>query len=330
MDRITGVQLFVRIVETGSFSRASADLGVTQPTATKHVAALEAKLGARLLNRNTRGVSPTEIGALYYEKCKAIQRDLEEADSLAALLQSKVGGVLRISTSVAFGRRIVTPLALAFMRAHPEVSIDLSFDDRYVNLVEQGVDVALRMGRLADSALGARYLGINPWLVGAAPAYLERAGTPTTPADLARHACLVYSSVQGDDRWQFTDADGQRLTTPVQGPLRSNNLSAVLDAARAGHGLAALPWYVARESVADGSIVPVLEAYALPVQELHAVYPSPKLVPSKVSAFIEFMRGAFGAEAGPSAAETGASARMDDAEGGRLSRAPGRAAGTAA
>jgi DNA-binding transcriptional LysR family regulator len=290
MDRITGVQLFVRIVETGSFSRASADLGVTQPTATKHVAALEAKLGARLLNRNTRGVSATEIGALYYEKCKAIQRELEEADNLAALLQSTVGGTLRISTSVAFGRRIATPIALAFMRAHPEVSIDLSFDDRYVNLVEQGVDVALRMGRLADSSLGARWIGLNPWLVAAAPEYLARAGTPRSPDELARHACLVYSSVQGDDRWQFTDAAGRRSSTPVAGPLRSNNLSAVLAAARAGHGLAALPWYVARESVADGSVVPVLEGYALPSQELHAVYPSPKLVPSKVAAFIDFMK----------------------------------------
>ena len=292
MDRITGVQLFVRIVETGSFSRASADLGVTQPTATRHVAALEAKLGARLLNRNTRGVSATEIGALYYEKCKTIQRELEEADNLAVLLQSKVGGVLRISTSVAFGRRVVTPIALAFMRAHPEVSIDLGFDDRYIDLVEQGVDVALRMGRLADSSLGARYLGINPWLVAGAPDYLAQAGTPQSPAELAGHACLVYSSVQGDDRWQFTDPSGERQSILVQGPLRSNNLSAVLAAARAGHGLAALPWYVARESLADGSIRPVLERYTLPVQELHAVYPSPKLVPSKVAAFIAFLQQA--------------------------------------
>jgi DNA-binding transcriptional LysR family regulator len=293
MDRITGVQLFARIVETGSFSRASADLGVSQPTATKHVAALEAKLGARLLNRNTRGVSATEIGALYYEKCKAIQRELEEADNLASLLQSKVGGQLRISTSVAFGRRVATPLALRFMVEHPDISVDLSFDDRYVNLVEQGVDLALRMGRLADSSLGARYLGTNPWLVAGAPAYLARAGVPATPADLARHACLVYSSVQGDDRWQFADAGGRRgLTVAVQGPLRSNSLSAVLAAARAGHGLAALPWYVAREAVADGSLRPVLEGFALPVQELHAVYPSPKLVPSKVAAFIAFLQGA--------------------------------------
>jgi len=292
MDRITGVQLFARIVEAGSFSKASADLGITQPTATKHVAALEAKLGARLLNRNTRGVSATEIGALYYEKCKTIQRELEEADNLASLLQSKVGGQLRISTSVAFGRRVLTPLALRFMVEHPDISLDLSFDDRYVNLVEQGIDIALRMGRLADSSLGARYLGTNPWLVAGSPAYLAHAGTPAAPADLARHACLVYSSVQGDDRWQFTDAQNQGHTVAVQGPLRSNSLSAVLAAARAGHGLAALPWYVAREAVAEGSLRPVLEGFALPVQELHAVYPSPKLMPSKVAAFIAFLQAA--------------------------------------
>lgn len=290
MDRITGVQLFARIVETGSFSKASSDLGITQPTATKHVAALEARLGARLLNRNTRGVSATEIGALYYEKCKAIQRELDEADSLAALLQSKVRGQLRISTSVAFGRRVVTPLALKFMREHPDVTLDLSFDDRYVNLVEQGVDVALRMGRLADSALGARYLGTNPWLTAAAPEYLARRGTPTTPAELAQHDCLVYSSVQGDDRWSFTGPNGETASVPVKGTLRSNNLSAVLAACRAGLGLAVLPWYVARESVADGAIVPVLTDFTLPTQELHAVFPSPKLVPGKVSTFIDFLK----------------------------------------
>ena len=290
MDRVTGILLYVRIVETGSFSRASADMGITQPTATKHVAALEHKLGARLLHRNTRGVSVTEIGALYYEKCKAIQRELEEADSLATLLQSRVGGTLRISTSVAFGRRVITPLALDFMKEHPELSMDLSFDDRYVNLVEQGIDIALRMGRLADSTLGARHLGINPWLVAGSPDYLARAGRPADPADLGRHACLIYSSVQGDERWLFTDPHGRGVTVQVQGPLRSNNLSAVLAATRAGHGLAALPWYVAREAIADGSIEQVLAAHALPVQELHAVYPSPKLVSSKVSTFIDHLQ----------------------------------------
>ncbi len=290
MDRITGIQLFIRIVESGSFSKAAQELHLTQPTATKHVAALEDRLGARLLNRNTRGVSATEIGTLYYQKCKTIQREVEEADNLALLLQSRVGGTLRVSTSVAFGRRVLTPLVLAFMREHGDISIDLGFDDRYVNLVEQGIDIALRMGRLADSALGSRYLGVNPWLVTAAPAYLERRGEPGTPHELSAHACLVYSSVQGDDRWQFSDAQGRGITVQVQGPMRSNNLSAVLAAAQAGHGVAVLPWYVAREALADGSIRPVLQGFAAPSQELHAVYPSPKLVPSKVATFISFLQ----------------------------------------
>ena len=295
MDRITGVQLFIRIVETGSFSKASVDLGVTQPTATKHVAAVEARLGARLLNRNTRGVSATEIGALYYEKCKTIQRELEEADNLASLLQSRIGGQLRISTSVAFGRRVLTPIVLAFMRKHPEISIDLSFDDRYVNLVEQGVDVAIRMGRLADSSLGARYLAQNPWVLVASPGYLKAHAAPRSPADAAAHPCLIYSTVQGDERWHFT-VGGQEQSVPVRGPLRTNNLSVLLEAARQGMGLAVLPWYVAHAAVRAGEVVPLLTEFALPVQEMHAVYPSPKLLPSKVSSFIGFLQEQFTAE----------------------------------
>jgi DNA-binding transcriptional LysR family regulator len=295
MDRITGVQLFARIVETGSFSKASIDLGVTQPTATKHVAAVEARLGARLLNRNTRGVSATEIGALYYEKCKTIQRELEEADNLAALLQSRVGGQLRISTSVAFGRRVLTPLVLAFMREHPEITIDLSFDDRYVNLVEQGVDVAIRMGRLADSSLGARYLAQNPWVLVAAPAYLAAHAAPQSPDEVAQHPCLIYSTVQGDERWHFTGG-GREHSVPVRGPLRTNNLSVLLEATRDGMGLAILPWYVAHGAVQRGEVVPLLTDYALPVQEMHAVFPSPKLLPSKVSSFIGYLQANFAAD----------------------------------
>jgi DNA-binding transcriptional LysR family regulator len=290
MDRVAGVQLFIRVVETGSFSKAAPELGITQPTATKAVAAMEARLGVRLLHRSTRGVTPTEVGALYYEKCKLIAREIDEADNLATLLQSQVAGTLRISTSVAFGRRVVTPLVLRYMRTHPEVTVDLSFDDRYVNLVEQGVDLAIRMGRLADSSLGARYLGTNPWVMVAAPAYLRQHGAPVRAPDLKRHACLVYSSVQGDDRWSVTTPDGAEVSIPVHGPLRSNNLSALLSAARAGLGLAVLPWYVARESVAEGVVTPVLADHGLPAQEVHAVFPSPKLVPQKVTSFIAHLQ----------------------------------------
>jgi DNA-binding transcriptional LysR family regulator len=292
MDTVTGLRLFIRVVETGSFSKASADLGITQPTATKAVAAIEQRLGARLLHRSTRGVTPTEVGTLYYDKCKRIAHEIDEADNLATLMQSGVGGTLRVSTSVAFGRRVLVPLAMKYMREHPSLAVDLSFDDRYVNMVEQGVDLAVRMGRLADSSLGASYLGRNPWVMVAAPSYLKSRGTPKQPADLAKHACLIYSTVQGDDRWMLTGADNQERVVPVRGPLRSNNLSAVLAAAREGLGVAILPWYVARESVNDGSVLPILERHTLPTQEIHAVFPSPKLVPGKVSSFIEHLRGA--------------------------------------
>ena len=291
MDRVTSMRLFIRVVETGSFSRAAPELGMTQPTATKAIAATEQRLGARLLHRSTRGVTPTEVGVQYYERCKIIAHEIEEAENLATLVQRKIGGTLRVSTSVAFGRRVMVPLVLRYMTANPSVMVDLAFDDRYVDLVAQGVDVALRMGRLADSSLGARFLGMNPWLMVASPTYVRANGVPRRLTDLKRHACLVYSSVQGDERWVLTPPGGEERSVPVKGPLRSNNLSAVLAAARAGMGLAILPWYVARESLADGSVQQLLPEHALPAQELHAVFPSPRLVPQKVSHFIEWLRG---------------------------------------
>ena len=191
MDRILTMQMFVRVVETGSFSKAAAEPRVTQPTATKAVAEAERRLGARLLHRTTRGITPTEVGSLYCERCKLVVREFAEAENLAALAHQASAGLLRISTSVAFGRRVLAPLVLRCMREQPALQIELGFDDRYVNLVEQGIDLAVRMGRLADSTLGARYLGTNPWLLVAAPAYLARQGEPRVPADLAGHACLV-------------------------------------------------------------------------------------------------------------------------------------------
>ena len=290
MDQVNVAQLFVRVVETSSFSKAAVEFGITQPTATKAVAATETRLGVRLLHRSTRGVTPTEIGAMYYDKCKQIQRAVDEAEDMAALRQGSVGGRIRVSTSVAFGRRVLVPLTLRYMLAHPDVVFDISFEDRYVNLVEQGVDVAIRMGQMADSSLGARYLGTNPWLMIAAPAYLQKHGEPLTAASVAGHACIVYSSVQGDDQWRLAAPSGPVRSVPVKGPLRSNNLSAVLAATVAGLGLAIMPWYVAREALASGAVQQVLAEHGLAAQDMHAVFPSPKLVPSKVTHFIEFLQ----------------------------------------
>ena len=281
------------MVDLGSFSKAAADLGMGQPTATKLVASLEKQLGSRLLHRSTRGVSPTEIGTLYYNKCKLIAHHLEEAQSVSTLLQSKVQGALRISTSVAFGRRVLSPLVMRFMQMHPKLHIELNFDDRYVNLVEQGIDVAIRMGPLADSSLGARYLGTNPWVMVASRSYLDLHGVPLNPTDLALHDALIYSTVQGDARWHLSGVNGQLEAVQVRGPLRSNNLSVLLLAARSGLGLATLPKYVAQESLRGRFLEEILTDWTLPAQEIHAVYPSPQLVPTKVTSFVAWLQGQF-------------------------------------
>jgi DNA-binding transcriptional LysR family regulator len=296
MDRVNALQVFIRVVETSSFSRAAAELGITQPTATKAVAATENRLSARLLHRSTRGVTLTEVGTLYYEKCKAIERAIDDAENQATQVQRGESGLLRISTSVAFGRRVLAPIVLQYMRLNPAARVDISFDDRYVDLIEQGVDVAIRMGQMSDSSLGARYLGLNPWVMVATAAYLAKHGEPRCAADLAGHACIVYSSVQGDDRWRMTAPGGSSSSIPVKGPFRSNNLSAVLAAVSAGMGLAMLPWYVARETLASGSVKPVMVDHHLPAQEMHAVFPSPKLVPKKVTSFIDHLQGKLGGD----------------------------------
>lgn len=179
------------------------------------------------------------------------------------------------------------------MRRYPQVQIDLSFEDRYVDLIAQGIDVAVRMGKLADSSLGARYLGANPWAMVASPAYLKKHGTPKRAQDLSAHVALIYSSVVGDEFWRMHTPKGEPVTVPVSGRFRSNNLSAVLAAARDGLGIALMPRYVASESLAAGKVRAVLADHALPEQEIHAVFPSPKLVPGKVSSFVAFLQGRF-------------------------------------
>ncbi|WP_396431810.1 LysR substrate-binding domain-containing protein [Limnohabitans sp.] len=294
MEKIHEIRLFVRVVDLGSFSKAAAEAAIGQPAATKQINRMEQQLGARLLHRTTHGVSPTEIGLLYYEKCKTICHLADEAQSVGTLLQTQAQGAIRISSSVAFGRRVMAPLVMEFMQMNPHLQIELNCEDRYVDLVEQGVDVAIRLGKLADSSLGAGYLGVNPWILVASPAYLKEHGRPKKPADLGKHNCLIYSSVQGDDRWQLSGGDADVASIAVRGRLRSNNLSMLLTAARHNFGIAALPLYVAHKSLESGAIVSLLDQWKLPQQEVHAVFPSPRLVPAKVKLFITWLQGQFG------------------------------------
>jgi DNA-binding transcriptional LysR family regulator len=294
MDRIDAYRLFVRVVETGSFSRAARDLQVTQPTVTRQVAALEQRLGVRLFNRNTRRLSLTDDGRLCYARAQQLIDTFDETETIARSARAALRGRIRIATSVAFGRRVVTPLILQFMRRHPQLQIDLSCEDGYVDLVASGIDLSVRLGRLRDSSLAARRLGFNPWVVVAAPGYLAQHGTPKRPEELARHNVLVYSTVFAADMLNFEHARQGRISVRVQGSLRANNLSALLAAVRDGLGIAALPIYVAAASLAAGSIVPILAPYVLPGQEIHAVYPSHRLVSARVSALVDFLAEAFG------------------------------------
>lgn len=297
MDRLTGLQIFVRVVETGSFSKAAREFGVTQPTATKHVAAIEERFGVRLLNRNSRAVSLTEAGASYYEKCKAVLRQFEEAERFEEVRATELAGSLRLGTSLTFGRQVMAPLMLDFMRMHPRLRIDLDHDDRYVDLVACGIDVAIRLGALADSTLGGRYLGANPWAMIASPDYLARRGVPGSAAELAQHDSLVYTTTaQGDDLWRLRTPTGERVTATLSARLRSNNLSTLLEAARADMGIAVVPYYVASGCIAAGELQLLLPDHTLPEQEIHAIYPSPKLVPAKVTTLIAFLKQRFGAQ----------------------------------
>lgn len=293
MDRIDALKLFVRVVETGSFSRAARDLKVTQPTVTRQIAALESGIRQRLFNRNTRRLSLTDAGRLYYERAQLLLDTFEETESLLRGPTGQLRGRLRVATSVAFGRRVVTPLVLTFMRAHPQVQVDLSCEDAYVDIVAQGIDVSVRLGRLRDSALAARQLGHNPWVTVASAGYLKQHGRPERPADLASHNVLIYSTVYGDDTLPYSHPKHGRVPVRVTGSLRSNNLSALLAAARADFGIAALPMYVAAASLKGGKVQPVLSDYALPSQEIHAVFPSRRLISARVTALVDHLAQAF-------------------------------------
>jgi DNA-binding transcriptional LysR family regulator len=293
LDRLTGIQLFVRVVETGSFSRAAEDLGLTQPTVTKHVSELENRLGARLLNRNSRGVALTEVGALYFERCKGLLREYEATEAIVSQSRGDLAGPLRLGVSMAFGRNVIAPLVFEFLKLHPKLRIELNCEDRYVDVVANGLDMTVRLGKLADSALGCRHLGVSPWAMAASRRYLEARGEPKTPQDLAAHNCLVYSTVQGDEVWRLVNAAGQSHVVAVGGSLKSNNLSVLLAAARAGLGIAVLPMYLAAEPLRLGELQVLLPDLLIPAQEINAVFPSPRFVPAKVQAFIAFLQQRF-------------------------------------
>ena len=292
MDRLTAMGLFVRIVETGSFSAVAREMNTTQPTVSKQLTWLERHLKTRLLNRSTRQLSLTEAGSAYYESSKRILDTVNEAEANLGVLQTQLSGVLRINCSIGMGQMYVGPLVLKFQSMHPGLMIDLSYVDRFVDVVEEGIDLAIRIGRLTDSSLTARRLGTSRRSIIATPRYLQKNGTPKTPQDLADHNCILYAYLSTGNEWIF-QGKGEEIRVKVSGTLRANNGEAIRQAVMADLGIAASPVWLIQDDLKSGKVQEILGEFAPASGEINAVYPSGRHVSVKVRAFTEFLKAEF-------------------------------------
>ena len=289
MDRFDAMQVFAQVVETGSFAKAAARLERSTSAVSRQVADLEARLRTRLLNRTTRRVSVTETGRAFYERCVQLLSDLQEAEQEALRAAVVPRGTVRLTTSVNFGVRHVAPAIAAFLARHAEVRFDVSLSDRIVDLVEEGFDLAIRIGAAGSDSVVARQLGQTRLVPCAARAYLEKHGTPRTPEDLARHNCFTYEYVSPRNLWRFRDVAGAERSVRVSGNLHSNNGDLLAEAAALGAGVVFEPAFIVGPEVRAGRLVPLLQGYEpLPVP-IYAVYPTRKHLSAKVRLFVDFL-----------------------------------------
>ena len=288
MDRLAAMEVFVRVVEAGSFSGAARQLRVGQPAVSKAVAQLEDRLGVRLLLRSTHRLTPTEAGRNFYERAKRAIEEAEEAELAARGAGAALSGRLRISAAVTFARIHVIPRLPVFLSEHPALDIDVVLDDRNIDLVEEGVDVALRMGELADSALTARKIGQSPRRVIGSPAYFEAMGVPQTPADLAKHQAVVYEQRGGGTEWTFRRGIAETSVT-VDGRVRVSAAEGVREGVFAGLGLViASEWMFAPE-LKSGAVRTVLDDWLLPPLDLWAVFPTGRQASAKARVFASYI-----------------------------------------
>lgn len=293
MNRLEDLEAFVAVVEAGSFTQAADRLGIAKSAVSRRVSALEARLGVELIRRTTRRLDLTDTGRGFYERSARILADLDEAESAAAQEHGELKGTLRVALPLSFGLRHMTAPIAEFARRHPKVRFELDLNDRRVDLIEEGADLALRIGRLRDSSLIARKLFDARTVVVASPAYLDARGTPATPADLAEHDCLVYSNLPNPRRWVCRDADGLSVEVEVDVVLAASSGDFVTEHAIRGRGIAMQPTFIAGEAVARGDLVPLLTDYQWPVTPAWAVYPPTRHLSYRVREFIDFLVDAF-------------------------------------
>ena len=288
MDRFDAMTVFARVVEAGSLSAAARSIPMSLTSVSRHLAALEQRLGTQLLRRTTRHLSLTDEGRLVYERAKTILSELQEMEMTLSTNRSEPSGRLRVSAPVLIGRLLIAPQLPAFLAQHPLVDIDLLLIDRVVNLVEEDIAVAVRIGRLPDSSLVARKLAEIRMVVCAAPSYLARRGTPAVPADLRHHDCLVFSENLGSIEWHFQSPKG-RASVKVQGRLCANNLDSLVSAAVGGAGIARVPsWQVSAE-LSAGRLKALLTNYERPAAPVHALFQRSKVSSAKIRAFIDYL-----------------------------------------
>jgi DNA-binding transcriptional LysR family regulator len=289
MDRFHAIRVFAQVAESGSFTAAADKLGLSATATSRHVADLEAHLHTRLLNRTTRRVSLTESGQAFYERSVQLLADLDEAEQEALRAAVVPRGTIKLTTSINFGVRHIAPAIAEFLAAHAEVRFDVSLSDRVVDLVEEGFDLAIRIGAPGSENVVARKLGETRLVPCASPAYLVAHGAPQVPEDLARHNCFTYEYVSPRNLWRFRDPAGGERSVRVKGNLHSNNGDLLAEAAARGAGIVFEPAFIVGPEVRAGRLVPLLQDFEPPATPIYAVYPSRKHLSAKVRLFVDFL-----------------------------------------
>ncbi len=295
-DLLALFRSFVRVVEAGSFTAVAADLGSSQPTVSRQIAALEAHLGCQLFHRSTRALTLTDDGSVLYGHATAALDAASIAERSVGRLRGRPSGVLRLSCAVVLGRLHILPRLAELMAQYPDLTLDLRLNDAFADLVEEGIDLAIRVGDVTEPGLVARRIGTTRRVVAATPGYLARAGIPRSPADLAAHDCIVYDRLASGANWSFISPAGP-LSVPVRGRLHVNSTEAVREAILCGLGIGYVPtWHFVDGEFASGKLVPLLEAWQPKPQPISGVYPSRRHLAPKVRVALDFFAAAFAAD----------------------------------
>ncbi|WP_424407861.1 LysR family transcriptional regulator [Pasteurella sp. PK-2025] len=290
MDKLNAISVFCKVIETQSFTQAATQQNISVSMASKLVAQLEERLKTRLIQRTTRKISPTEAGLLYYHRCQPILRELEEAESSISSLSSALHGSLSISVPRDFGLLFLTPNLSDFIRAYPHLHVDITFNDRMVDLVAEGYDLALRIGNLQDSSLVAKKIATASRHIVASPQYLAQHGRPTSPDELAQYDCLLYKGTGNQIYWEF-EKDQQLQRIKMESKLVCNNGLTLVELAKAGLGILNIPDFFIKEALKSGELVEVLTDYRQQPLDIHIVYPHRRHLPAKTKAFMTFLQG---------------------------------------